>query len=82
MPTVSMPRTTDTRICVLHRNVPNVLANISGVVSANGLNIEKMSNQSRKDYAYTILDVSAKISDVIVSQIEALDGIIRVRVID
>ncbi len=82
MPTVSMPRTTDARICVLHRNVPSVLANISGVVSANGLNIEKMNNQSKKDYAYTLLDVSAKISDAVVSQIEAVDGVIRVRVID
>ena len=81
MPNVSMPRSTDQRICVIHRNVPNMLAQISAVVSAGGMNIDKMSNQSRKDYAYTILDVSSKASDAAVADIEAIEGVIRVRTI-
>lgn len=82
MPSIAMPRTTDIRICVIHKNIPNVLAQISAVVSADGLNIEKMNNQSKKDYAYTMLDVSSKISDASVERIQAIDGVIRVRVID
>ncbi len=82
LPSVTMPRATETRICVIHKNIPNVLAQISGVVSASGLNIEKMNNQSKKDFAYTLLDVSGKVVDDSVAKIEAVDGVIKVRVID
>ncbi len=81
MPSVSMPRTTAARICVIHRNVPNMLSQISGAVSASGGNIEKMNNQSKKDFAYTMLDVDDKVSDATVKDIEAIEGVIKVRVI-
>ncbi len=82
MPTVNMPRTTASRICVIHRNVPNILAQVSAAVSAGGINIEKMNNQSKKEYAYTLLDVSTKISDEVVENIRKIDGVLKVRVID
>ncbi len=82
MPTVNMPRTTAARICVIHRNIPNILAQVSAAVSAVGINIEKMNNQSKKDYAYTMLDVSTKISEDAVENIRNIDGVLRVRVID
>lgn len=78
-PAVSVPRTTETRVCVLHRNIPNMLAQISGLLSAEGINIETMTNRSKKDYAYTILDVVGTPTHDSLAKIEAVDGVIRVR---
>ncbi len=80
MPNVNMPRATAVRICVIHHNIPNMLTQISGIVSESNVNIEKLNNQSKKDYAYTILDVES-IDDAAIAKIEAIDGVIRVRVI-
>lgn len=82
MPSVSMARTPDSkRICVIHKNVPNMITKITGAVSDQNINIENMLNKSRKDYAYTILDV-ADVDAAAVAAIEAVEDIIRVRVID
>ncbi len=78
-PSVSMPRTTKSRICVIHKNIPNMLTQISGAVSAIGVNIEKMSNQSKKENAYTILDVDDIVSKEALNKITEIDGVIRVR---
>ena len=78
-PAVEVSRMTDTRLCVLHRNIPNMLAQISGVVSGTGANIESMVNRSKKDNAYTILDVAGDVSDGCLAAIEAIDGVIRIR---
>lgn len=80
MPNVVMPRSTAVRVCIIHNNIPNMLAQISGVVSACNINIEKLNNQSRKDYAYTMLDVES-IDEAAIEGIKAIDGVIRVRVI-
>ena len=78
-PDVQVPRSGDSRICVLHKNIPNMLAQISAVVSADGVNIEAMTNKSRKDFAYTILDIIGEVKESFVKDICAIDGVIRVR---
>ena len=80
-PDVNVPRAGDVRVCVLHRNIPNMLAQISSVVSACGVNIASMTNKSRKDLAYTLLDVEGAVADDVADKIAAIDGIIRVRVL-
>ena len=80
MPNVVVPRSTAVRVCIVHNNIPNMIAQISSAVSACNINIEKLNNQSRKDFAYTILDVEA-IDDAAIEGIKAIDGVIRVRVI-
>ena len=80
-PDVQVPRSGDARICVLHKNVPNMLAQISAVVSADGSNIASMTNKSRKDYAYTVLDIEGTVSDAVAQDILAIEGVIRVRVL-
>lgn len=80
-PNVSMPRSAESRICVIHKNIPNMLAQISSVVSADSLNIEKLSNEAKKDYAYTMLDVNGNVSDGEIEKITAIDGVIKVRVL-
>ena len=80
-PDVNVPRAGDLRICVLHRNIPNMLAQISSLVSACGVNIASMTNKSRKDLAYTLLDVEGAVADDVADKIAAIDGVIRVRVL-
>ncbi len=84
-PNVSMPHSGDVRICVLHKNIPNIIAQISSVVSAENINIENMANRSKKGYAYSILEIVGNLSDAtmtdISSKISAIDGIIKVNVI-
>ena len=62
-------------------NIPNMLAQISSLVSACGVNIESMTNKSRKDLAYTVLDVAGAVADDVPEKIAAIEGIIRVRVL-
>ena len=82
MPAVSMARDPGlTRICILHRNVPNTISLFSGAVGDSGVNIENMQSMSRGNYAYTIFDVSGDLSDEAAADLEKLDPIIRVRVI-
>ncbi len=80
-PDMKVPRSGDARICVLHKNVPNMLAQISAVVSAAGINIASMTNKSRKDYAYTVLDIEGTVSDSVAADILAIRDVIRVRVL-
>ena len=80
-PNVSIPHTGAARICICHLNVANMLSQITSAVSARGINIENMSNGSRGDFAYTIVEVGVAVPDNVVKAINAIDGIIRVRVI-
>lgn len=80
LPEISMPRSGKARVCVIHKNIPNMLTSITGIVAENGVNIENMLNKSRGDYAYTMLDV-AEANDEIANKISSIDGIIKVRVI-
>lgn len=80
-PTCTMPRSTPYRLTILHKNISNILAQITGAVGNEGININNMSNQSRGDYAVTILDVEKKVSEDAIRHISRVEGIIRVRVI-
>ena len=80
-PNVSIPHTGASRICISHLNIANMLASITSIVSGAGINIENLSNGSRGEYAYTIVEMSVAVPDEVVSKIEAIEGIIRVRAI-
>ena len=81
MPSASMPRSGKNRVCIIHKNIPAMLSQISTAFSDNQINIENMLNQSRKDYAYTMIDTNDKVGDAVVDKLSGVDGIIRVRVI-
>ena len=81
LPAVSMERTGEARICIIHKNIPNILAQITSIVSAEGMNVENLANKSKKDYAYTLLDVDGKISDAVTAKLTGVEGVIRVRVL-
>ncbi len=80
-PAVSTPFTTALRICICHRNVPNMISTFSTLVSAVGVNIENMINKSKGDYAYTIIDCTENVADRVVDALRAVEGVLRVRCI-
>lgn len=80
LPNASM-NAVGTKICVIHKNVPTTIASITTAVGNEGLNIENMVNASKKDFAYTMLDVTGDVTPDVEGAINAVDGVIRVRVI-
>ncbi|MBQ1244519.1 MAG: phosphoglycerate dehydrogenase [Clostridia bacterium] len=79
-PSVSIPHNGAARVCLLHKNIPNVLNSITSVISSESLNIENLSNGSKGDYAYTIVELSANPSDKALEELKAIDGMIKIRV--
>jgi len=80
-PTVSVPHSGGTRICFTHKNVPGILAQITTALGENGVNIENMGNGSKGEYAYTIVDTVDTITAAVVDKFNAIENVIRVRVI-
>lgn len=80
-PSCSMPRTTPCRLLVLHKNVANILAKITGTVGSESVNIANLSNQSKGNYAVTMIDADSPVPQKAVEQIGKIDGVIKVRVI-
>lgn len=77
-PNVSMPHVGDARICVMHSNTPNMLSSISGVVSAQNINIENMINRSKGEFAYTIMEIKGSVPASIADDLKKVAGVIRV----
>ena len=69
------------RITIAHKNVPNMLSQFTTLFSKDGVNIENMVNKSRGDYAYTIFDICNPSTEKLVNELQAIDGVIKVRVI-
>ncbi len=82
MPSAVLPRTEDHRICVIHKNIPDMISKITGAVSGMGINIENMVNASTRgrSQAYTIIDVQS-LPEGLEEKIKSIDGVIRVRTI-
>ncbi len=68
------------RVCILHKNIPNMLAQFTSAFSADKVNIDNMVNKSKNDSAYTVIDV-AEANDKIIGDLEKIEGVRRVRVI-
>ena len=81
-PHLEMDREGIYRICVLHKNVPKMVGGVTNIFAEADINIENMANRSKKDYAYTVVDVNTKPNDAIIEKIRSIDGIIRVRVLE
>ena len=69
------------RVAINHKNIPDMLTRFTGVFSAKGINISDMISKSKGDWAYSMLDVSEAVSAELVAQLEAIDGVVRVRII-
>ena len=80
-PEVYMPKTNGQRLAIVNRNIPNMLATISGELGQAEININDMLNKSRGDYAYTLVDTDSNIPNNIIDRLLKVEGIIRVRLI-
>ena len=83
---VNMPRCeqgicTGPRLAIIHKNVTGMISKFTQVIGDAGYNISNMTNKSRGDYAYTMIDVESSINDDLVKECEKIDGVIRVRVV-
>lgn len=80
LPDLCAAKSTDRRVCVIHKNLPDALANISAAFSGAGVSVAALLSKSKKDLAYTIADVENGNADF-ASILGGIDGIIKVRVI-
>ena len=80
-PNVELERSGAQRLCIIHRNIPAMLSSITLQLSEDGINVENMTNKSRGDYAYTIVDVGSPAEEAALSDIRAIPGVIRLRVL-
>jgi len=69
----------EARVAVLHRNIPNMLTQITSFFGNHGLNIENLANKARGEYAYTLLDLAHPMPSDTVASLEKIDGVLRVR---
>ncbi len=69
------------RITILHKNIPNMLGQFTTLLAEKNMNIALMTNKSRKEYAYTMIDVDTEVAPELEEQLAAVDGVLKVRVI-
>ena len=79
-PSCVMPRGGKARVCVLHKNIPNMIGGISTAIAGEGINIANMLSNNKGDYAYTMLDVDS-VSDGLENAISKIEGVVKVRVL-
>lgn len=81
LPEVNQPRAGGKRICIIHRNEPGMISQITTLTTEAGLNIENMVNKSKKEMAYTMLDVTGAVDQGLKDRLAAVPAVIRVRVL-
>lgn len=69
------------RVTILHRNIPNMLGQFTSLMAERGINISLMTNKSRGEYAYTMMDVDVQVPSDVAEQLAAVDGVLKVRVL-
>jgi len=81
-PDVVFARADGARLCVIHENKVGMLGKMTDAVVSAGLNIENLVNKAKGAVAYTIMDFNEGLPEKLVNDIKAVDGVIRVRVIE
>lgn len=79
-PDVSMPHSGDKRICVMHKNIPNLISHLSAALGADNINIENMISRSKKDNAYSIFEINGELPDEVIGKLRSVSGVIRVNI--
>ena len=69
------------RVALLHKNIPNMIGQITSAFAKNGYNISDLTNKSKGSKAYTLIDIESKASDSLINELNAIEGILKVRVI-
>ena len=82
LPNVTLERSGVMRMCIIHKNIPAMLASITTLLATDGVNVENLSNKSKGDYAYTLVDLGSKVEQAVINDVTHLPNVIRVRVIE
>ena len=69
------------RVALLHKNIPNMIGQITSAFAKNGYNISDLTNKSKGSKAYTLIDIESKASESLINELNAIEGILKVRVI-
>lgn len=81
-PDVAYGRTDGARVCIMHENKMGMLGKMTDLVVEHGLNIENLINKAKNDVAYTIMDFKGSVPEQLADDIKAVEGVIRIRIID
>jgi D-3-phosphoglycerate dehydrogenase len=80
-PKCDMGICTKPRIGIFHKNVANMISQFTQLIGGAGYNISDMTNKSKGDYAYTLIDLEDDVTDELVEKISEVEGVVRVRVV-
>ena len=69
------------RVALLHKNIPNMIGQITSAFAKNGYNISDLTNKSKGSKAYTLIDIENKASESLINELNSIEGILKVRVI-
>lgn len=78
-PEVKMPRIGGSRLAIAHKNIPNMVGQISTILADEDANIVDMLNKSREEVAYTLVDIEGGVSDTVINNLKQVEGILMVR---
>jgi D-3-phosphoglycerate dehydrogenase len=77
-----MPKAEHLRITVAHRNVPNMVGQITSLLAAQNINIANMMNKSRGNTAYTMIDIDGDAPAGLSGRLSGIGGVLKVRMIE
>ncbi len=80
-PDMKLSQETKCRICVINKNIPNMVSSMTSALAEAGVNIENMANKARDNYAYTILETNDEVTEDLLERLRNRDGIVQVRLI-
>ncbi len=69
------------RVAILHKNMKGMIGKFSTAFGNADINIEDMTNKSKADFAYTLLDIGTPMTDDVAAELQAMEGVIQVRVV-
>ena len=69
------------RVAILHKNVKGIIGKYTAVMGENNINISDMTNKSRGDFAYSLLDIDSPVTEAAIEQLKKIDSVLKVRVI-
>ena len=81
-PEAKMPRAGEKRLAITHRNIPNMVGQITNAIAEVGINIVDMLNKSRDEVSYTLIDLESEISDITIDNLKKIDGILTLRLLN
>lgn len=79
-PTVGIPRSEKPRVCIMNKNIPNMLTQITSAFSSQNINIENLANGSKGEIAYTIVETNVAACEGVIAELSAIEGVFGVRV--